>query len=298
MLTFAKYQESNMSQVIRIISITLFLLTALYHVAIAENLSLNELYEKSGLDYQVKQFPNLLQSGFEIGISQQHSDTQKITASDFEEIKKIITEIFDPEPIKNSIIKHIDQELTEEDTHKVLSWLNSDLGKRCSESEINTSSVESIKSMQEYARKLQYFPPTEKRIEIIKKLNNASMATDYAVDISMILELGIKTAIISGFQPITKELFYEISMEIEKNRFKIKSDLQSFAIISSLYTYKSIEDKDLISYIDFLQSNAGIKYQKAAMSAIVDVFKDRSFVLGLTIAEKIKKYNLNTNKPT
>jgi hypothetical protein len=287
-----------MAQIIRIIAITSFLFHALSHVAIAENLLLNELYEKSGLDYQVKQFPHLLQSGFVVGISQQNHDTQKITTSDIEEIKKIITEIFDPEPIKNSIIKHIEQELTKEDTHTVLAWLNSDPGKRCSESEINTSSAESIKEIQEYARKLQYFPPTKKRIEIIEKLNKASMATDYAVDIAIILELGIKTAIISGFQPITKELFYEISKEIEENRFKIKSDLQSFAIISSLYTYKSIEDKDLISYIDFLQSNIGIKYQKAAMSAIVDVFKDRSFVLGLTIVEKIKRHNPNTNKPT
>jgi len=257
---------------------------------------LNELYEKSGLEVQVKHFPELIMSGFDMAIKQQAANNQTLPVDNVNKIKELISDYYAPDIMKNAVLKSFEENLSIEIIQAVLNWLNSNLGGKCTLLEEKASTPEAFVAMQQYAQNLQNSPPSGQRIEIIKKFDESVRATESSVNIAMNTQFGIRTAVASIFQPVSKEMLTKIAEGVDKNRQQIKSAVQPVVMVSLLYTYQSLSDNELGEYIDFAASESGKKYHDVTVETMQAAFRDASFNFGLSMTEALMSNSNKQNK--
>ena len=183
--------------------------------------SLHKLLELSGTSKTVSQIPGLLQIGLERARQRDQARHKKPAMSDaeYEELGRIMTGAFKPAEILQAIARAVKRATSEEDAQKMLSWYESDLGKRISKAEEDASTPEAYQKMAVSARSLM---ADKERVQFAKKLDRVLHETDSMLqlqeDVAVAMVVGISTAL-KPDQPVNqKEFRAKISEALQKAR--------------------------------------------------------------------------------
>jgi hypothetical protein len=265
----------------------LWMMILLMLPAVAHSQNQNELiqslYLKSGIDKQVRQLPLLIQSSVAQALETDDriNELPRHTKS---AISGSVPEAFSPERIKKTILKEVKATMTVKDLDKVLNWLDSPLGKKCTRLEAAASTPETLVEVKKFAARLKQAPPAAERLDMLRRLDAAVKATETNVEIAMNTQLAVAFAVVKSLPQEQQGPLKDIAAQLEKNRPQIKAVMKSQTLLFALYAYRGLTNAELEKYIRFATSPAGTKYHGATISGFKKALLDGSLKWGKSIA--------------
>ncbi len=247
----------------------------------------DELYVRSGLEKQMQQMPLMIQAGFDQAVIND-VNLKRLPRETIAEMRSLIKESFEPESIKKTILKEITADLVQDDMKKVMEWLNSPLGRKCTKLEEAASTPEAFYEMQVFSRKIQESPPSSDRLVLLRNLDSAVGATETSLAIALKIQFAVATAIVTSLPVEKQPSFSTIIEEIERTRPQVEAAVRSQTLLGFLYAYASLTDSELQKYIDFGTSEIGTKYHKVTVSGMEKALLDGSIKWGDSIGTLLK----------
>lgn len=267
------------------------LLTLLPVISYAQNQhhsAARELYAKSGLEKQIAQVPSLIQTFLDQSVREDFQ-TQKLPKDLLWAIKTTALTAFAPEKLEKTVIAEFTAKLSNQDIKEVLRWLDSPTGKRFTQLEEESSTVEAQSEMEQYAAGLHNSPPSAERLTALRELDSAVKGTDGSVEMTIAAQAAVALALNATLPQEQQRPMDEIARETEKTRPVVEAEVRSQMLISYLYTYKSMTDTQIRQYTEFARSPAGSRYSAVAMSAFKKSYLEGAARWGKLIGDAIKE---------
>ncbi|MHC1728869.1 MAG: DUF2059 domain-containing protein [Syntrophobacteraceae bacterium] len=253
-----------------------------------------ELYAKSGMEKQLRDLPLVIQAALERE-AREDDDVQKLPANVRSAIQESAKKAFSPESMKKSILPELREKLTDREIKIILEWLDSPLGKKCTQLEENASTAEAMAEMEHYATQMRSNPPAAGRLNVLRQLDSATKMTESAVEMAINTQVAVTLAIMATFPRELHKSFDDVAREIEENRSKIESEVRSETLVSLLYTYRSLTEAEIKRYTQFAASPAGEKFNTVSISAFKKAFLDSSIRWGRGIGEEMQQMSNRTD---
>jgi len=247
-----------------------------------------ELYVKSGMEEQFGQLPPYLQANLD-QVANESAQAQKLPLSFLTAMRASIPVAFAPEKIKEAVLAELSEKLTPQDIKEILQWLDSPLGKKCTQLEEAASTPEAQAEMPQFVAHLKEVPPTPERLEALRELDSATKGTDIAVETALQTGFAVVFAVNSTLPKERQSSPDTVLLEMEKSRPAIEAEVKSLILTNHLYTYKTLTEAEIGRYTDFSKSAIGLKYSTAGIAAIRKVFLECAVKWGKLIGNAIQE---------
>jgi len=242
---------------------------------------LDEVFELAGINTLFMQMPILIESTFE------QMAAQKVDVR-IGEVEKIMTKAFAPRKLRGNALDYISDQLTVKQLKQVRRQLNSPLAMKVTALENAATEADSTAKMMAYAQSLQSNPPAEARIELIADLINASNAVESS--------LAVRTEFFRGFLEAASQLdpagermsSEQIDEQIAMLRGQMEESTAQEVILAFLYTYQSLKDSELKSYISMYQDKSMAKFTTEINRAIAHSFRAAGKVMMKDMSTKLR----------
>jgi uncharacterized membrane protein YccC len=266
----------------------LSLLPVIAYAQNQDNSHVQELYAKSGIEKELQQLPSAIQVIFDQSV-RQDDDARKLPREVLSAMRASLPQAFATAGLKETMLSELAAKLTAQDIKDVLQWLDSPLGRKCTQLEEAASTAEAQAEMMEHSAELRDSPPTPERLKALREFDAAVQGTQSAVDMAINTQVAVALAINATFPAERRMPLEEISRELEKNRPILEATVRSEVLISQIYTYKSLTEAELQRYTEFAKSPSGSKYQSAAMNGFKKAILKGAVKWGELIGNAIKE---------
>lgn len=258
----------------------LFLFFALFlsDVAVATEVipdDTNELYVESGLKRQIDSFSSIILTQIQAAI-QKDPDKNKYHKNDIKKIVKQIRDVFEAPELKAQALEVLEKELTPGETKKLLDWFASAVGKKVAWYEDHISTPAGYLHIKEYEKSIAKNPPTEKYRNTITKLTHNMQVIETAVDMALVNEVLVNSAMASLKPNFTIEMLDDITKQTEHNKKNLKQQVSEYMKLPMLFTYSYLSEKELSKYLEFTSTALGKKYFLTMIKSLNAVFKKAS----------------------
>ncbi len=232
--------------------------------------SLNRLMALSGLNKQVAEFPGMVQAGVE----QARQQGLEIPDAEFDEVVRSIEGAFQPSEILSTIGMEVKNSISESEAEHLISWYESDLGKKITKAEEDASTPAAFKEMIAEAQSLL---ADQQRVGIANKLDGLLNATDMTMQIQEDTGVAVFTAISKVMDPEKPVPVEAFKSQMSAQEQQIKANIKQLVIVSFVYSYKDIDIDALEKYIAFNErtntrkfNDSVIKGMKYALNKAID----------------------------
>lgn len=243
-----KVRLLSVSIAFRLSSVVLMLLLTLPTITFADvkKQLIDEVFALSGVDSLFVQLPLLIESTFN------QMEAQKVDAR-IGEVKQAMSTAFSPRKLRTNAVEYINKNVSIEQLKYIRNQLRAPLARKVTALENEANNADSVSKMMAYAQQLQKHPPSESRIGLIAELINASNAVESSLAVRTEFFRGFMEAA-SQLDPIEKRMSREeIDNEISALRSAMEESTAQEVIIAFLYTYKSLTNRELKSYIQMYE---------------------------------------------
>ena len=226
----------------------------------------DELLEKSGILVQVEQYTNIIEAGIGQKLMQSPGMQNNPMISSLKASKD---KAFEKSTIKSNVRSQVKQNLSESNMKKVITWLDSPLGKKITEMEKAASSPSAVQEMMTVAKKLAL---DVNRVSIMKRLDKATKQTDMAVEMMINSQLLAMSTLSSISQPGTPVSVNKMMGQLKKSSAQMRGVAEQQVVAAFLYAYRDLSEADLNKYIGFAESPYAVKYHEVTTTAITQQF--------------------------
>ena len=250
----------------------------------AENLP-HALYIRSGMEEQFRNLPLAIQLGFD-QVCNEDDRVQQIPQDIYVNSKALIAESFAASNLNdNMVLRQMQAQMSQDEMQSILNWLNSPLGKRCTQLFKASSAPKAPSELQKIMTNSQKAPPSSKRLKLIQELASATKTLETTLEIAVTTELVVTTVITATLPVLQQRLFSEIFDEVDNNRLLLEPKVHLQITPLLLYMYHSLSDAELEQYITFAKSSAGAQYYRCMLDGIKLALMDSSIRFGASVAE-------------
>ncbi len=169
----------------------------------------------------------------------------------------ILVDSYQGETLYAHVLRYFETHAEPAQVEEALAWLNSPLSKKMTEFEVEAATPEGQQQLQQFAAGLGSNLPSDARVALVMRLDEATRATDLSVN----MLASVTRAMIEGTQPLLppgKKISEEdLEMQIEYMKAALKPTLKSTILISFLYTYRAASDEELEQYAGYWESESG-----------------------------------------
>jgi hypothetical protein len=187
------------------------------------------------------------------------------------------------------MLGELNERLSLGELQEVLKWLDSPLGERCSRLEEAASTPEALAKIEQYSAQLRNSPPTAERLDALRRLDSAVRGTEASVWIAIDTQVAVALAILSTLPIEQRAPRAHIAREVEKARPQIEAAVRMQAVVSMLYTYRSLTEAEIHQYLVFATSPVGAKYHAVALAAFKKAFLIGSTNWGKAIGKELQE---------
>ncbi len=241
-----------------------------------------QIMEKSGWNEQIRQLPLLLSAELS-----QAKD--KVPPELFSGLEQETVKAWDPEKILKEISRQVENRLDIKSMQEILMWLESDLGKKITAIEKDSTTPEGMRGIKESAALFEKVPASKKRQDLMQRFIEASNAVKIIVNIKISITIAMFTAINSALPEEKKTDIDKIKEQIEGLRPKIEEEVRRAAIQESLYIYRTLKDEEFQRYVEFSESKNGRRYHEVTFEAFKDAMQRVSSDFGKALGDLYKK---------
>jgi len=237
------------------------------------------LYERAGLDAQVKSIP----AEFEQGVADYRGNAPDETIAALAEAGK---RSFAPELLRAEIVRTLAQKLQAADVREVLAWLEGQVGRRVILAEESAVGSMTQENMNAFLESEKGKPANPKRVALLAELIKATHAVEIGASFIEAISLGVAVGL-DATQPAEKRigvpgLRARLHAAVPPQR--LRADLAASLPALYGYMYRGIGDADLAAYAKFNDSALGQRYNEAVTLALVKALGGASVRVGDMLA--------------
>jgi uncharacterized protein YbaP (TraB family) len=228
---------------------------------------------------QTRELALALQNGLEQARTKDNR-IQQLPLDVYTKIRDLLAEAFDPARLDATVLGKVEVQMSKEEKARIRAWLDSALGKRCSDlfaAALKPRSSTEEQEFIEFSRKSQVLPA---RAELIKALAAATRIKDIQLEIAVNSQLVMTTVISATFPPAEQWPFSKILDETEKNRLLFEPRIDQRITSLLLYMYGSLSDDELRQYLAFAKSDSGARYYRALFNGMKWALMEASIRFG------------------
>jgi hypothetical protein len=241
----------------------------------------HRLVVRSGLSVQLRSFTGQIEG--EIRQNPARLDDKLVNA-----LADAAKEAFRPEALQEDITGRVGKMLSVTDMKTALGWLESDAGRRVTQSEELSSASFDVKSLQAYAERLKAKPLGAKRQQLIAELLGATGAVKAVAAVQEAMALGVALGM-DSLQPPERRVG-ETALRGRIRQMmppeKLQAVLAQQLPVMSAYTYRDISDADLEGYVRFLKTVGGKRYHDSTTAALTEALGRASVRTGELAAQR------------
>lgn len=237
--------------------------------------SLHRLLTLSGERQEVQRFPGLLRVGIKMAEKRVESKAttakQKAALADeYGKMEDAVGSAFVPADILSAVAEQLKHNVSEQDAHALLAWLNSPLGRRIRKAEENASTVAA------YRQKLAL----GKTLLADKPLVHFAMEQDKLLHLTTML-MNIKENMVVAWFVASSGAGHTVRpARIKAFRAKVAARLEherpqfeQYAILSEVYTFRHFKMDSLRRYRAFTKTPPALRAHKSIVTGLEIGFK-------------------------
>ena len=225
-------------------------------------ITLDELFELTGTRRQLAGLTARLAREFRPARGQ-------VSAAAQATLERVVARTFNQEAILHGVREEFARGLDRARLERKLAWLRSPLGHRIAALEMATAEPDHDRGMAEFALTLKTSPPSERRRELIERLDWVSGAGDVSADVAAALASSVTRAVALNTPSDRRASRRQIESQAEELRANAAGPMRKAAAISMLYTYRALSDEELERYVEFESSEAGRWYNALLRRALL-----------------------------
>lgn len=218
-----------------------------------KNDSLQQVMDLSGLSKEIAEIPD----GIVVGVQQARQEGTPLSDEQAARIEKVITSFFEPQKITGAITRQMKNNLTEADAQDLLKWYKSDLGKKITKAELDSSTPAAYEDMVAQAQTLL---EDKERVKLAQEIDALVKGTELAHDIQMNAGKAIVVAIVKEMNPGQPVDVGAIEKSMAADEQNMKQQMAQLMILSLVYSYKDVSVAEIKKYIAFLQKPSARKF--------------------------------------
>jgi hypothetical protein len=253
----------------------MFLLLLLSLVLLTETASSESIADDfmtlSGLDHQLQQMPRWYAALVDQVFAGIELRGQRVPGKTKRMVRQTFLDALDADVLEEEVRHRLDQELPEQVAKPTVDWLRTDLGRRITALEKEASSPESALQQAAFAMQLQIEPPLPERMQLTRRLEEATGSSDHAVEGWEIVAVALGIAMTAGTangRPDGKDILRE---RLVKLRPDMKTLLLQASLRHMLFTYRTLTDEELGRYVKFLESETGRTLTRIVNGVVINV---------------------------
>ena len=243
----------------------------------------------SGLDHQIQQMPRWYATLVDQVFASIELGGQRIPGKTKRIVRQTFLDALDAEGMQGEVRHRLEQELPEQVVKPTVDWLRTDLGRRITALENEASSPESAIQQAAFAMQLQFEPPSPERMQLTRRLEEATGSSDQAVEgwETVAVALGIAmTAGMANPRPDGKDILRE---RLAKLRPDMKILLLQASLRHMLFTYKTLTDEELRHYVEFLESATGRELARIVNGVVIGVTSSAIDRMETTLTDSVAR---------
>lgn len=227
----------------------------------------NRLMEASGMAQSIRQIQPTMTSSFDQP-QDDLPDNVRIA------LRQAASLGFLPDPMIEKVRTRLGTLLTGRHLDNTLAWLESPVGRRITELENAAGEPAAASQIESYAKELEKHAPSKHRTDLIKQLMAATGSTEFSA--TMLESAFLATALgINAALPVQQRSPVDaVRKRIASVLPKMQKDNERELAISMHYTYHTLSDRELESYLKFLKSASGTVYTKDALVAVREAMNE------------------------
>lgn len=228
-----------------------------------ENLQrqVQDIMTLSGLQQQIQQVPQQVLAGFD-------QQRRKLPVEQQAALRQALATSFDATMLEGAISKNLEASLRPNIISATLNWLKSDLGRKVTGLENSASEPRFQQELPSFAKQLEKAPPDGDRVQLIRRIDQASHGTEMLLDISESLGLGVAAAYEETLPAAQRSGLDHLRNQLARSREARRQQIQNHVWISLLLTYRTLPQEDLRRYVEFLETEEGLGFYTQANLAI------------------------------
>ncbi len=245
--------------------------------------SVVELYEKSGMEALVNQISWLYLSALA-----QHQ--AKLPPDLFKALQRAGREAFDGTKMRKEVLEVMKTNFDPDLTREVLGWLLSPFGQKITALESIQFSPRTVQDMQAFGKQFQSKPSSQTRLQLIRRLNVATAASEKNVEVALMILEQTATAVENAMQKEKRTDVGEMRKQVDLRRPQFEENAKKSTETSLVYIYRTLTDKELERYVTFTESEVGTSYHKMAFEAFMAALSGAAEENGKAVAKILGDY--------
>jgi hypothetical protein len=239
---------------------------------------MDEIFFLSGLEAQL----DVVGENLEMALGPQ---IQQLPPAQGQALQSAVLREFAADALQREVEEYLERAYQPQHAARVLEWLRSPIGRRIAKLDLAAARPEGATAMQRYAEDLGSNPPPATRVSLIRQLDAATGMTDFTVDAALTSALATALGANGALPPVRRGAESDIRAAVEAQRQVLRPDIERMITASMLYSYQNLGDGELLSYIDFSNSEAGRWYHESVKRALLDTLEGASTRVGRAVAE-------------
>ncbi len=189
---------------------------------------------------------------------------------------------FDTSNLKGRVEEELSQKLTKEEADFLLSWFLSPLGRKISEEETTSHSLEYREERAAFIAKDQ------SRIDLVTKAWNAIGMIDYQIT-SASSQMALLFDAINTLTPATAQKISsdKIDAIISSQRSEMRNYVIQSLVNGSVFDYRNLSDEEVKSYEQFFTNEMTVRYYQIYFTVMADVSNESISVF----VEKLRNFS-------
>ncbi len=257
--------------------VVFFIFTSSITLAVENERNVNKLLDLSGITKQIREFPDLVKSGVE----QSRAQGTSIPDSLYQSMHMAVDDAIDPGTMAKGIVNGLLNKLNEKEIQHLLSWYESELGRKIARLEVKSSTHEAYNEMMLMSESLL---ADSDHVKFAKKLDELVGATDFTMKLQENTQIAVLSSVFKALNPHKSFDLDAFKSQMSKQHQQIRSSIEQIVIVSFTYTYRNLNQEEIDEYTTFLESSAAKKFNKSAMSDIDKEMNKALIQLGKSMA--------------
>jgi len=244
----------------------LFLMVCSICIADDQKHAVKHLFENTGLKSVLENVPEQIRRQAWDNHTDEHESL--LSAED----QAILFKYLHKDYLYTSFIELMNQQMDTETLDILVEQTTTPVIKKIQQIEIATSKTQQEvlqKQMADYFEGLKITPPSQKRLDLIMDLESASKATDSIVFLMEKVMRGVNQVMSTGKEPVNNQ---QIEQEISIATLMMQNVAKTQIIMMMHFTYRDVDDKELSTYLDMLQTKEKQQFLNTSVEALGEVF--------------------------
>ncbi len=239
--------------------------------------NVNKLLDLSGITKQIREFPSLVKSGVE----QSRKQGTPIPDSLYQSMHMAVDDSIDPRTMVKGVVNGLLNNLNEKEIQHLLSWYESELGRKITLLEEKSSTQAAYQEMMLMSESLL---ADSNHVKFAKKLDKLVGATDFSMKLQENTQIAVLSSVFKALNPHQSFDLDIFKSQMSKQHKQIRANIEQIVIVSFTYTYRNLNQEEIDEYTTLLESSSAIKFNKSTMNSIDKEMNKALIQLGKSMA--------------